>query len=110
MTDEDLKKIKAALKEEVKPLHGELAKVKQEINELALNQIRSRSEITKLSRDLARIDSNIETLGEKADALLVDVKDLQDQTGAIWDKVSLEAEKTKREVNVIKEHLGLPQS
>lgn len=108
MTDTDVKKIKDALKEEIKPLHGELAKLKQELDKSNIERVRTNTNLRDLSKDLARLDSNIESLGEKIDALTGDVIDLQQTTGAIWDKISLESDKAKREIDEIKEHLGLP--
>ena len=108
MTDEDIKKIKLVFQEEIKPLHGEVAKLKQKLDESNIERLKANNNLRDLSKDLARLDSNIESLGEKIDALTVDVVDLQQTTGAIWDKISLESDKAKRETDEIKEHLGLP--
>lgn len=95
------------LDSKLKPLHGEIARVTREVRELKFENMGIRGRVVKLDKELARFDSNIETLGEKADALLVDMNEVQDTTKAIWDKISLESDKTKREITEIREHIGL---
>lgn len=57
-----------------------------------------------------KINKALEPVHQKLDALTGDVINLQDQTKAIWDKISLGDDRNKREVDEIKEHLGLPPS
>ncbi|MDO8452165.1 MAG: hypothetical protein Q7S79_00260 [bacterium] len=107
MADIDLKKLSTLLDEKTKPLHGELARTTTELRTLKLNDLKTEIALHKISQDLARLDSNIETLSEKADCLLTDVNQLQDEMKASWDKITIVAEKNKREIDEVKEHLGL---
>ena len=84
MSDEDFKKMKQIIKDEVKPLHGELAVFKRELSEIRFSSMRLTTEVSKLGKDAARIDSNIEMLGEKVDALNADMLEIQNTTKAIW--------------------------
>lgn len=63
-----------------------------------------------LSDKINMVYTRLETLDEKADALTVDLHDLQIQTKAIWDKISIVEEGTKREIKEVKEHVGLSSS
>lgn len=80
MTDEDLKKIRNLVQEELEPIR----------------------------KTLDNHTQKLENQDRKLDALIGDVIDLQDQTKAIWDKISLDYDKNKREIDTIKEHTGMP--
>ena len=126
MTDDKLVKlIRSAVKDEVKPLHGEMARVTRDVRDLKTSSIeislRFDRATRETSKELARIDSNIETLTEKVDGLtekveelndkldasFVDIHRLQEQTGAIWTKLDVIDEKTDRKIKEIREDLSL---
>lgn len=55
-----------------------------------------------------KLDEKLEPIHHKIDALTADVIDLQDTAKAVWDKFSLVETKQERDIDEIKEHLGLP--
>ncbi len=82
-----------------------------------INRLRTliREEIeTALDKALAPIKQTLsehtkflEEHTDKIDALTAEAQDIHQQTGAIWDKISLTYERNKREIDEIKDHLGL---
>lgn len=90
-----------------KPLHGELAKLTRELRDVKFEQIKTTTAAMRIDKEITRIDSNVDSLKETVYALVADMNELQDTTKAIWDKISLESDKTKREINEIREHIGL---
>lgn len=69
MDDAVIKPIRAMVKEEVKVLHGEVAKIKRDISDLKSNYFLYRVALEKLDRDIARIDSTLENHTEKLDII-----------------------------------------
>lgn len=57
---------------------------------------------------LKPVNEKLERVENKVDALAADVMDLQDQTKAIWDKISLVDDRNKRGINEVKQYLGMP--
>lgn len=76
MTDTDVKKLAKAVDERLKPLFGEIAKVKQ-------GQFMQYSEVQRIGKDIARIDSQLENLndGQKENTRIIKI--LWDQTGQV---------------------------
>ncbi len=65
-TDTDLKRVlrevlKEELKNELHPIHGELAKLKKEISGLSLEIMSTNIKVEKIDREIARVDSNLES-------------------------------------------------
>lgn len=117
MTDKDIAAIQEVVRDELKPVHGELARATRELNGSKLETVRLSTQVSKLERELTHVDStlqtlseNVEELGDTARALVVDVHDLQRTTGAIWNKISVESEKAKAEIDKLREHMGLGAS
>ena len=54
------------------------------------------------------IETALEPVHQKLDALTGDVMNLQEKTKAIWDKIALGHTRNKREIDEIKRHLDLP--
>ena len=79
MTDEDLKKIRGLIQEELKPVTEELNN--PEFGLKALN---------------TKVEDNIAELSE-----------VHKLAGATYDLVKLEPQKRKQEINEIREHVGL---
>lgn len=101
MSDENVKKLLKAMDDKFKLLHGELARFSRELS--------------RISKDTARIDSTLDSIqqtlnehGDKLDAIVSDVVDLQNRADTVWKKISIDFKKTKDEVREIKGHLGLP--
>lgn len=91
MDDKAFKKLSSLLDKKVKPIHGELAKIDRDLRDLKLETTRNSIGLHKVEKELARFDSNIETLNEGTETLLVDVNSLQDTTKGIWDKIRKQA-------------------
>lgn len=107
MTDKDIAAMQEVVRDELKPVHGELARATRELGSLKVEIIKLASQVNKLERELTRVDSNIETLTETTNALVVDVHDLQQQVGAIWDKITIESEKAQAQLDEVREYVGL---
>ena len=43
---------------------------------------------------------------DKIDSLIVDMSEAQDRLDTIWEKVSVESDKTKKDIEDIKTHIG----
>ncbi len=65
MNDEDVKKITKALDERLKPLIGDIAKVKTKLLDINTSQFRNYTELSNIGKDVARIDSTLETINEE---------------------------------------------
>ena len=104
MANDDLKK----LKELLEIIGNKVGKLETHLTfrSAALDLIKDQQSV--INEKLDGLDEKTERVEDKLDALTADVMDLQDQTKAIWDKISLEDDKNKREINEIKEHLGIP--
>jgi len=76
MTDAELKKI---LREEIKPIHGEIARLARELSDLQLDRLKVSPELRRISTDLSRMDSTL-------DSLKVDVDDIKNRLGVVEDK------------------------
>lgn len=128
MTDEDVKKISKALDERLKPLVGELARVKSELLDSKVTQLRQYAELSRIGKDIARIDSTLETIneeiqkhGKKLDTLwdqvievtegLEDVKEtlksLTDILKQTSDYTKDNSRKLAKRVIEVEEHLGI---
>lgn len=67
MNDKDLKKFTKAVSDSLKPLHGEMARVKKEVGSLRSLQFLTSSETTRIGKDVARIDSTLDDIKETLD-------------------------------------------
>lgn len=56
------------------------------------------------------LDKKLEPVNQKLDALTADVINLQDQVGAIWDRVSMDSDNNSKDIKQIKKHLNMPLS
>ena len=65
MNDQDIKKISRVFDEKFKLLLGELTRVKREVSETKTGQFRQYSELSTIGKDIARIDSTLETISEE---------------------------------------------
>ncbi len=63
----------------------------------------------KMIREEVRVEFRIQLkpVKQSIDTLTGEVIELQTQTKALWDKVALGDERNKREIDEIKNHLGL---
>lgn len=97
MNDQDLKKIDAIVNKRIKEssaaTRGGLSDVRNELSRLVLR--------------VSSLKSETEELSDKVGSLIVDTSDLKDQVDAIWDKISIVADKNKKEIDEVKEHLGI---
>ncbi len=64
MTNEDVKRITKAFDERFKLLLAELARIKAEVSDSKTTQFRNYTELSRIGKDIARIDSTLETLSE----------------------------------------------
>lgn len=121
MSDEDLKKIADVIRQENKPLHGELAKLKKDFSDLRFSGLRTRSELERISGDTARIDSSADEIREGIgklekgfQKLRDDFQEMKDWMGEEFGKVNIKidglenSKQLRKEINDIKTHLGLP--
>lgn len=110
MVDEELKKISKILSEQIKPLHGEIARIHNELSGLKTNYLRSVTELSKIGKDIARIDSELESIKE---TLNEHTDKLDGQSGALIEIESVlkgyadQYKINRDQINMIKEHLSL---
>lgn len=105
MTDQDIKRIAKAFDDRLKPLTGEIARVKTELSGSKTNQFGIFTELQKIGRDVARIDGELETineeLGKHTKILSAHTKTLADHSrklNALWEqteKVTFELEEVQ---------------
>lgn len=111
MANDDLSKISKALSDQLKPLHGEIARIHREMSDLNLSYLRTSTELHKIGRDIARVDSELEGIKETLDQ---HTEKLDGQSAAL-----IEIESTlkgysdmykinKSDIDKIKKHIGLP--
>ena len=105
MNDQDFQKIRSVIKEEVRTI------VKEEVTVVVAEQLKPiKATLDKHTKILGEHTKKLGVLDEhtkKIDGLISDVHTLQEQVGAAFDKASLHADRNKREINEIKDHLGL---
>lgn len=101
MVSEDVKRISKVFDEKFKLLLGEVARVRSEVTDTKTGQFRQYSEVSKIGKDIARIDSTLETMTEE----------FAKQTkkfGILWDqvvKVTADLEQVRDDVVDIKKIL-----
>ena len=115
MTDEDVKKLRELIKEEVRAVKDIVEVVKHKVDTQQMFQSNTADNIRLIKEQQSiineKLDEHTKKLGrleDKADALTGDVMELQDQTKAVWDKIALGHTRNKREIDEIKRHLDLP--
>lgn len=108
MTDEDLKKMAKVVDNKIKPLHVEMAKIKQELIELKYNSTKANSKISKIDRDLARVDSRLEVIQDKQQEGKDWMGEEFGQVNIKLDELLVEKDKIKKDIKQIKQHVGLP--
>ena len=111
MTDQDLKKFKEAVKEELKPVHGEVALIKQKLTDLNINSLKTSTKVDANTRELARLDS---TLGSFKEEIKESIEEFKDWAGEEFGKANLKLDdliedkvRKEKEIKEIKKHLGL---
>ncbi len=127
MNDKDVKKITNVFDEKFKLLLGELARVRSEISGSKATQFRQYTELSRIGKDIARIDSVLESLSEeskghtkklkKIDAVwdqvveitlgLEDIKEKMDFQAETSSKSNDNVEKLDKRVTTVESHLGI---
>ena len=96
MSDQDIKKISRVFDEKFKLLLGELTRVKREVSETKTGQFRQYSELSTIGKDIARIDSTLETISEEFGKQTK-------KMGILWEQV----EEVTKDLEKVKETLDL---
>ena len=109
MNDQDLKKFTKAVTDSLKPLHGEMAKIKKEVGSLRSIQFINSSETNKIGQDVARIDSTLDDIKETLDG---HTKTLETHTRILGQHTKMLSEHTKtlakqgKKLNDVWDHAG----
>ena len=80
MTEEEFRKI---IKEEIKPIHGEISRLNREFGDLQFDRLKVSPELRRLSTDMARVDSTLDSVTKD----LSELKDRSDQDDVRWEGV-----------------------
>lgn len=102
MTDEDLKKIRGLIKEEIQPIHEqlkELGPIKEQLKELG-----------PIKDQLNNPETGLKGLSVKIDNITTELSHVHKLAEATYDLAKLEPQKRRQEINEIREHVGLPVS
>ena len=102
MADNDLKLLQKAVREELKPLHGEISRVTTELRGIKLQIMKVEVETNKNSREVTRLGSEMEDTKEW---LVNEVRTINVKLDNISDQ------KLNKRVTIIEKHLSLsPQN
>lgn len=101
MTEQDIKRIAKTFDDRLKPLAGELARVKTELSGAKTNQFGILTELQKIGRDVARIDGALETINEELGKHTKILSDHTRKLNALWEQT----EKVTFELDEVKEIL-----
>lgn len=101
MTREEMQKLQMMIKEELKPVHGEIARVTTELRDFKSTVYRMDGRVDKNSTETARLSSSMENmtdwLAEELGKVNIKLDNLLDSKG-----------QTKKEIKEIRKHVGLP--
>lgn len=64
--------------------------------------------ITVVREELKPIKQILDEHTDKIDALMAEMHDMHQTTKAIWEKIDIDREVQEREIDRIKEHIGMP--
>lgn len=95
MTDADVNKLTKTFDKGFKQLLSEVARIKTEVSDSKTTQFRNYIELTGIGKDIVRIDSLLETLGEDSAKHTKKLDILWEQT----DKITLELENIKDKID-----------
>lgn len=101
MTSDEIKSLQKIIKEELRPVHGEIARVTTELRNFKSTVYRMDGQVDKNSTETARLSSSMENmkdwLAEELGEVNIKLDDLLDTKN-----------QTKKEIKEIRKHVGLP--
>lgn len=110
-----LERISELLDEKLKPIHGEMARINQEVTELKLQVITTHGDVRELTRHVARLDSNLTTANEKLDehgehldAITAELHQVHKLASSTFDLLQVTREKFRPAIDEARARLGLP--
>lgn len=109
MTNEDIKKITKAFDEKFKLLLAEVARIKTEMSESKTTQFRNYTELSRIGKDIARIDSTLETLSEDSGKHTKKLDILWEQTDELTKDMNGIEETLQFHTNALKQ-LKIPRA
>lgn len=114
-------KFEQLLDKKLKPVHGDIAKLKEQVTSMNATTIFTRSEVKDVSKNIARLDSLVENVNEKLEnpedglvaindkvgILIADVEHISTTTKATHELLEGTRDRQQDEIDNIKKHVGV---